>query len=229
MSKAWKMSVNAIERSWLEVRRLAQRYSNAETRHDLNSGMPLRVYAHGSGVGRVLVTTNDPALRRSALMSSSEDLASVVVSGYVSSGQAAAIARLSSGRFGPIAFVGDADPLSLHIFVSLREYMGPAKIAFCGICDRMLAKLNEARATPAVVESLEQSAFDRAHLRVLRRLTELEDVVGPEVSAVLASGRKIELEALSFRADVIPAFFRLALMEGRRRPTGLLGLKRRRR
>jgi hypothetical protein len=212
------MTTNSLVNSWIRVRRLAQRYASDFEGHDLTGEMPLRVYAGERSAGRVLVTTNDPVVRRWGRAARPRDLAVVVTAGILTSGQAALIARLSSRNAGPIPFVGDADPMSLHAFISLRAYLGARNVRFCGICDEMLDGLGDERARPDSIESLELSAFDQAHLRILAGLADLDEVLGPRVSAVLAGGRKIELEALSFRADVIPAFLGLALRVGVRRP-----------
>jgi hypothetical protein len=65
---------------------------------------------------------------------------------------------------------------------------------------------------PDSLSKTELSPLDLAHLRVVERLVRPERVLGPRVSAVLRNGKKIYLEALSFRAaDLVPALFTAAL------------------
>ena len=70
---------------------------------------------------------------------------------------------------------------------------------------------------PDRLNTLESSAFERAHLRVVEGLVKPERVLGPRVSAVLRNGRTIQIEALSFRPDIAPALFKAALKVARQR------------
>jgi hypothetical protein len=48
-------------------------------------------------------------------------------------------------------------------------------------------------------------------------LAKPERVLGPHVSAVLRNGKTIQIEALGFRAGLVPALFRAALKVAGRR------------
>jgi hypothetical protein len=138
-------------------------------------------------------------------------LVPVVAAGIVTRPQATIIERLASDRSAPIAFVGHADPMGLHTYASLRHHLGAQRIRFTGICDAVLDEIGEDSVQPDKLVTLEFTALERAHLRVVEGLVNLERVLGPRVAAVLRSGRTIQIEALSFRAGLMPALFKAAL------------------
>jgi len=200
---------DVLEQSWLRVRRLAKKYADDWEGQDLIGDAPLRVFAGGQAPRQVLVVTKEAIASRWQRYWSA-GLVVVVTSGIVTRAQAAVLELASDGLF-PIPFVGDADPMGLHTYLSLRSHLGAQRVQFCGICDSVLDMMGEDEAQPERLESLELSRFDQAHLRVVEALATPEQVLGPRVAAVLRNGRKIELEALSFRADLmIPALFKAA-------------------
>src|SRR5262245_60372197 len=160
---------------------------------------------------RVLVVTKEAPLRRWRRSDWPGGLVLVVASGIVTRPQAAILERLASDRSAPIAFVGDADPMGLHTYVSLRGHLGARRVRFTGICDAVLDTIGGDDVHPDRLERLDFSALDRAHLRVVEGLAKPERVLGPHVSAVLRNGKKIEIWALSFRPDIAPDLFRAAL------------------
>ena len=135
----------------------------------------------------------------------------VAASGIVTRPQAAILEKLASDKSAPIAFVGDADPMGLHTYASLRGHLGAQRVRFAGICDAVLDTIGDDDVQPDRLNTLEFSAFERAHLRVVEGLAKPERVLGPHVSAVLRNGKTIQIEALSFRAGLAPALFKAAL------------------
>ena len=211
------MGPRALEQSWQQVRRLAARHPNDWLGQDLVGDAPLRIFA-GAGVPRrVLVVTKEPALIRWPKSDWPTGLVLVAASGIVTRPQAAILENLASDRSAPIAFVGDADPMGLHTYVSLRVHLGAQRVRFTGICDAVLDAIGD-DVQPDKLNALEFSAFERAHLRAVEGMVKPERVLGPHVSAVLRSGKTIQIEALSFRAGLVPALFKAALkVAGQRR------------
>jgi hypothetical protein len=205
------MGIRALEQSWQQVRRLAEQHPDDWLGQDLVGDAPLRVFA-GAGVPRrVLVVTKEPVLRRWPNSDWPSGLVLVAASGIVTRPQAAILERLASDKSAPIAFVGDADPMGLHTYISLRVHLGARRVRFTGICDAVLDTIGDDDVQPARLRTLKFSAFERAHLRVVEGLAQPERVLGPRVSAVLRNGKTIQIEALSFRAGLVPALFKAAL------------------
>ncbi|MET0554439.1 MAG: hypothetical protein ABW221_15450 [Vicinamibacteria bacterium] len=204
-------TVRALEQSWHQVRRLAERHPGEWLGEDLVGDAPLRVFA-GAGVPRrVLVVTKEAALIRWPKSEWPSGLVLVAAAGIVTRPQAAVLERLASDRSAPIAFVGDADPMGLHTYASLRRHLGAQRVRFTGICDAVLDAIGDDDVQPDRLGTLEFSAFERAHLRVVDGLVKPERVLGPRVSAVLRSGKTIQLEKLGFRAGLVSALFKAAL------------------
>jgi hypothetical protein len=207
----------ALEQSWQRVRRLAARYPDDWLGEDLLGDAPLRVFA-GAGVPRrVLVVTKEAALIRWPKSDWPSGLVLVAASGIVTRPQAAILKNLASDRSAPIGFVGDADPMALHTYASLRGHLGAQRVRFTGICDAVLDTIGDDDVQPDRLGTLEFSAFERAHLRVVEGLAKPERVLGPRVSAVLRSGKTIQLEKLGFRAGLVSALFKAALEVASRR------------
>jgi DNA topoisomerase VI subunit A len=212
------MGTRALEQSWLEVRRLAEQHPDDWEGQDLEGDAPLRIFAGSRAPRRVLVVTKEAVLKRWPKSDWPGGLVVVVASGIVTRPQAAVLEKLASDRSVPIAFVGDADPMGLHTYASLRGHLGAQRVRFCGICDAALDAIGDENVQPDRLTTLELSALDHTQLRVVEGLAKPERVLGPRVSAVLRNGKKIEIEALSFRADLTPALFRAALkVAGQRR------------
>jgi len=205
------MGTRALEQSWQEVRRLAEQYPDDWLGQDLVGDAPLPIFA-GKGVPRrVLVVTNQPVVHRWRKSDWPNGLVIVVTAGIVTRPQAAILEKLASDKSAPIAFVGDADPMGLHTYASLRGHLGAQRVRFTGICDAVLDTIGDDDLQPDKLNTLEFSAFERAHLRVVEGLAKPERVLGPHVSAVLRNGKTIQIEALSFRAGLAPALFKAAL------------------
>ena len=205
------MNARVLEESWQRVCQLAERHPGEWEGQDLTGEAPLRVFAGSGTPHQVLVSTKEAAVRRWDKSDWPPGLVVVVAIGRLTRAQAAVIGGLAQERSTPIPFVGDADPVSLHTFLSLRVHLGARRVRFCGVCDDVLDAIGDERVQPEKLETLRFSALDRAHLRVLASIANLDGVLGPRVSAVLATGRKVEIESLSFRADLIEALFRAAL------------------
>lgn len=107
--------------------------------------------------------------------------------------------------------------MGMHTSLSLRAHLGPERVRFCGMCDAVLDAIGDERVQPEKLSTLAMSAFDQAHLRVVTSFEGPERVLGPRAAAVLRGGRKPEIEALSFRADLTPALFNAALKVATRR------------
>jgi len=205
------MGTRVLEQSWQQVRRLAERHPDGWLGQNLVGDAPLRIFAGARVPRRVLVVTKEAAAIRWPISDWPSGLVVVVASGIVTRPQAAILEKLASDRSAPIAFVGDADPMGLHTYVSLRAHLGAQRVRFTGICDAVLDTIGEDDAQPARLRTSKFSAFGSAHLRVVEGLAKPERVLGPRVSAVLRSGKTIQIEALSFRAGLVPALFKAAL------------------
>ena len=205
------MGIRALEQSWRQVRRLAEKQADDWDGQDLVGDSPLRIFAGSRVPRRVLVVTKEAPLKRWPKSDWPSGLVVVAASGIVTRPQAAIIEKLASDTSAPIAFVGDADPMGLHTYASLRGHLGAQRVRFAGICDAVLDTIGDDDVQPDRLETLEFSALDRAHLRVVEGLVKPERVLGPQVSAVLRNGKTIQIEALSFRADLAPALFKAAL------------------
>lgn len=205
------LGTRRLERSWSRVRALAKQYPDQWGGEDLQGEDPLRIYAGVRRPRRVLVVTSEPALKRWGRAEWPPELVVVVAAGMVSKAQASVIAGLAPDVSPPIAFVGNAGPMGLHTYLSLRGYLGARRVRFCGVCDAVLEMLGRGAPEPEALRTWEFSAFDRAHMRVVASLETPERLLGPRVAAVVASGRTIPIAALSVGGGLIPAFFRAAL------------------
>jgi DNA topoisomerase VI subunit A len=205
------MGTRALEQSWQQVRRLAEQHADDWEGQDLVGDAPLRIFAGARVPRRVLVVTKEAVLKRWRKSDWPSGLVLVVASGIVTRPQAAILEKLASDTSAPIAFVGDADPMGLHTYVSLRGHLGAQRVRFTGICDAVLDTIGDDDVQLDRLQTLEFTALDRAHLRVVEGVAKPERVLGPHVSAVLRNGRKIEIEALSVRAGLTPALFKAAL------------------
>ncbi len=206
------MTVRALDESWERVRRLVERHPKDWEGQDLGGEAALRVFASGQRPPRrVLVVTKEAPVRRWSRSDWPPGLVVVVASGNLTRPQVAALGALASDKSVPVVFVGDADPMALHTFQCLRVYLGSRRVRFCGICDAVLDALGDELVQPDRLRALDLSVFDQEHLAVVTALEKPERVLGPRVAAVLRGGRKIEIEALSFRADLTPALFQAAL------------------
>jgi hypothetical protein len=163
------MSARALEQSWQQVRRLAERHPGW-LGQDLLGDAPLRIFAGARVPRRVLVVTKEAAAIRWPISDWPSGLVVVVASGIVTRPQAAILEKLASDRSAPIAFVGDADPMGLHTYVSLRGHLGAQRVRFTGICDAVLDTIGDDDVQPDRLSTLELSAFERAHLRVVEGL-----------------------------------------------------------
>jgi hypothetical protein len=159
----------------------------------------LRIFA-GAGVPRrVLVVTKEAAATRWPTSDWPRGLVVVVASGIVTRPQAAILDKLASDRSAPIPFVGDADPMGLHTYASLRNHLGTQRVRFAGVCDAVLDAIGEDDVRPDRLRTLKFSAFESAHLRVVEGLAKTDRVLGPRVSAVLRGGKTIQIEVLGSR------------------------------
>jgi hypothetical protein len=209
-----KYGTRALEQSWQQVRRLVEQYPDDwHEGYDLVGDFPLRIFGAGAGVPRrVLVVTTEAVAKRWPNSDWPSGLVIVVTAGIVTRPQAAVLEKLASDRSVPIAFVGDAEPMGLHTYASLRGHLGARRVRFTGICDAVLGTIGDDDVQPDRLAKSELSPLDRAHLRLVEGLVRLERVLGPRVSAVLRSGSKIYIEALSLRAaELVPALFTAAL------------------
>lgn len=124
----------------------------------------------------------------------------------------------------PIFFVGDLDPIGLTRFADLRSRGVPVK--YLGIDDRWLQlcrkhvrPLGSTKGEKSISTPLDEDGLE--HLALVNRLLpDLEKLIGPESSAFLQSGRRLELEGASapanFRKPFLPAL--LDLLLGRAKP-----------
>jgi hypothetical protein len=193
---------------------LAQRFPKQWDGEDLDGLDSISVYVPRTRARRIVVVTKEAGLRRWDRSLWPSDLAVVVARGMVTREQARLIGRLDGGRSSPIRFLGDADPMDLHAFVSLRSYLGARRVRYFGISDEFLDALGNG-AVPAD-RLIVLSRFEKAHLRIIESLVDPARYLGPRMGALLRAGHKLETEGLG--ADLIPAMFEavLRLPPGRR-------------
>jgi hypothetical protein len=91
-------------------------------------------------------------------------------------------------------FVGDLDPLDLHVYLTLREDT-PA-LRYGGLNDSSLdflernLKRNQRLDTP----TLSMGPMERRHFAILDSMVDIAALIGPRSRDLLRSGRKLELE-----------------------------------
>jgi hypothetical protein len=91
-------------------------------------------------------------------------------------------------------FLGDLDPQDLLIFAWLRARLHPKQIQFLGISDRYLDQLK--LALPDTFH-IRLSRSERRSMTLLNGVfPDLEQLIGKRCHALLAGGRKTELEAV---------------------------------
>lgn len=211
------MDALSLERSWSRMRRLAKRYPDEWGGEDLEGEDPLRVLAGKGAPRRVLVVTQEAALKRWERSDWPAGLVVVVAVGMLTRAQAALIERLAADKSVPIAFLGSASPMCLHTFLTLRVHLGARRLHYCGISDSVLETIGDEDVKPERLRTRDLSAFDKAQLRVVVTLESPERLLGPRVAAILRSGRAIGIEHLGFRAGLIRTLFRTALAVARDR------------
>jgi hypothetical protein len=205
------MSLRELERSFTLVQKLAERFPEEWAGEDLTGEAPLRVHVGAGAPRRVLVTNCEPALRRWDRGDWPAGLVVVAPLGLLRRGQVRAISALAPRSTAPVAFVGSASPMSLHLYACLRAHLGPRRVRFCGICDQVLERIGEPRGQPETLHTWEANAFDRRQQRIVERLVDVERTLGPRTAAVVRSGRTISIAAISFRGELIGELYRTAL------------------
>lgn len=220
-------SARALDNSWAQVRKLAEKHPDEWEGQDLQGEAPLRVFVGTGAPRRVLVVTKEAPVARWNRSAWPAGLVVVVASGMLSRAQATAIAALAGGGSGTVTFVGDADPMDLHTFLSLRAHLGPERARFCGVSDGILDAMGDPDVEPERLRPRDLSAFDKAHLQVVQALVDPEVLLGPRVAAALLNGKGLEIEALSFRPGLMPALFAAALKLASRRSAGPGGARKR--
>lgn len=112
-------------------------------------------------------------------------------------------------------FVGDLDPLGLVQYLELARNLARrnARVRYGGLDDAWLASMRRAwnrTNGPEVV----RIALDKDERRLLEKLDgaiDLERLVGPEATALLRGGHKIEIEGAANLAAYRPSHIRWAL------------------
>jgi hypothetical protein len=104
---------------------------------------------------------------------------------------------------GEVLFIGDLDPVDLMVFSWLRTRLRPIPVRHLGINDPFLALVQPFDAE-SVAFALAPSEL--AALSVLQTiLPDLAELLGPQCARILASGRKLELDAIvSLRQTASP-------------------------
>lgn len=181
--------------------------------------LPCSVFAATTRPARVLVFPRDALVRRlSAARLWPRDWAAVVRYGVPPAWLAKVIADRCAALGVEPSFVGDLDPLDLHIFHAYRNcdpWLGGRKrlpFHFLGVDDRWI-QLGRRLAKPGYGSSPSTSRMDkweREHMALLAAV-DLESVVGPESMALLRAGRKIEVEGASSEALFGPTILKRIL------------------
>lgn len=57
----------------------------------------------------------------------------VVASGILTRAQTPVLRELAADTSVPVAFVGDAGPMGLQTYISLRIHLGAQRVRFCGV------------------------------------------------------------------------------------------------
>ena len=124
-------------------------------------------------------------------------------SGLPSDSDIASIAELVRDR--QVYFLGDCDPFDLLVFISLRQYW---PMHFLGTSDNVISAMGV-----EVRESLTISLSPGEQLAmplVREYWPEFEHAIGPNCSKLLATNRKLEIEAIvSFRTQPVERLIEL--------------------
>lgn len=99
-----------------------------------------------------------------------------------------------------LIYLGDADPPDLLVFAWLRAHL---RVLYRGLNDSLLAECGVALRDQI---SISQSGSEMAAMPLVREcLPDLGDLLGGECTAILNSGRKIEVEAMISFATAGPS------------------------
>jgi hypothetical protein len=157
----------------------------------------------------VVYTTKPGALRQLLALCPNDSTAGVIGRyGLPGDGDEAWLESLANGR--QCLFIGDADPPDLLVFAWLRARMA---ISFRGLNDWLLGRCG---VTVADRITIPHSRAETAAMPLLReQVPDHSELIGPGCSAVLDSGRKVELESLFSFATVDPVEMVRAMVENR--------------
>jgi hypothetical protein len=99
------------------------------------------------------------------------------------------VRMLAGGR--PVLYLGDCDPVDLLVFVWLRSQ---TPVSYIGVSDSLIERLD------VQVEAWMTIPLAAAEKEAISLLTGLcpdyGEVIGPQCAALLARGRKLEIEAV---------------------------------
>ena len=104
---------------------------------------------------------------------------------------------------GEVLFVGDLDPVDLMVFSWLRTQVRPIPTRYLGINDAFLAFV---RPVDAEFRAFSLAPLELAAFSLLQTiLPDLTELLGPQCAGILASRRKLELDAIvSLRQTASP-------------------------
>ncbi|MBX9789041.1 MAG: hypothetical protein K2Y37_09020 [Pirellulales bacterium] len=153
---------------------------------------PYAVLTPGGARARVIFTTKPSTLGYAlAASDNNQHIGLIGRYGLPSGRDLGWISALIGAR--KLLFLGDLDPPDLMIFAWLRSRLRPAKVRFLGISDELLKRI-EAR--PTERNTIVLTPTELAAREVLPSvLPDLQQLIGPTCVTLLASGRKLELEA----------------------------------
>lgn len=105
------------------------------------------------------------------------------------------ISRLLGGS--RLIFLGDMDPVDLMVFAWWREALAPGQVAYLGVSDRYLDRLEIEIPENKMIRL---SPYEQQSLGVLKDVCpDYRALVGAGCAALLDAGLKIELEAVATR------------------------------
>jgi len=110
-----------------------------------------------------------------------------------------------SGSSRPVRFIGDLDPLDFGVFLAVRLALGDAGIDVQWAYPRDIAinQLSNAGMLGSFTIALNDTETTQMW-ELLSLSFDWSDVIGPQSIQLLASGRKLELEALLCNPDQFP-------------------------
>ncbi len=150
------------------------------------------VQTPASARARVIFTTKPSTIGRAIAASENNQMLGLIGRYGLPNGRDLGWIRALIGAR-KLLFLGDLDPPDLMIFAWLRSRFRPARVRFLGISDDLLKRIG---ARPTERNTIALTPTELAAWQMLPSvMPDLQKLIGPSCVTLLASGRKLELEA----------------------------------